>query len=190
MSRTTVALDRVVTVLLGLALVAAGILAVGWYYAWWSWLPEDVDSTQALDVTGTEWWPWVLGAAAVVLLLVGLRWLLAHAPGRRVSDLRLPGSGAEGRLEVDASSAVSAACADLQARHDVRAARGVVRRDRGQLVIEVRATLEPRSELREVASAVDHAATALTQCLERPDLYCRVRLDVGSHDRGTPARVR
>lgn len=178
MSRGTVALDRFVTAVVGLALIAAGVLAIGWFYDWWSWLPDQVSSSSALSATNRIWWPWAVGIAAVLLVLLGLRWLFAHSPGRRVSSLQLPGSGTGGRLSVDASSAVSAACSDLAARHDVRSAKGLVRRDRGQLVVDISATLEPRTDLTEIAAAADRAATALARSLERPDVYCRVRLDV------------
>lgn len=190
MSRATVALDRLVTFLLGVSLIAGGVLGLSWYYDWWDWTYESIDSTEAVDATATDWWPWALGAAAVVLFLLGLRWLFAHTPGRRVSELRLPGSGSEGRLEVDASSAVTAACAELRERADVRSAQGVIRRDRGQLLIDIRATLEPRCELREVASAIDETTATLIRSLERPELYCRVRLDVGSGNRGKSSSVR
>lgn len=189
MSRMTVALDRVVTAVLGVAFIAAGVLVLGWYYTWWSGMPDVIDNETALRITNTSWWPWTLAAAAVVLLLLGLRWLLAHTPGRRVSELRLPGSGSGGRLEVDASSAVKAACSELQERSDVRSAQGVVRRDRGQLLIDIRATLEPRTDLRQIAGAVDDTATTLVESLERPDLYCSVRLDVARR-RGKSDRVR
>lgn len=179
MSRTTIAFDRLVTALIGLALVAAGVLAIGWYYGWWTALSGQVDSGEALRTTGTVWWPWVLAGVAVIAVLLGLRWLLGHAPGRRVSRLQLPGSGSAGRLSVDAGSAVTAACSDLAARHDVRTAKGLVRRDRGQLVVDVSATLEPRADLAEIAAAADLMATALIRSLERRDVYCRVRLDVG-----------
>ncbi|MDQ3105210.1 MAG: hypothetical protein M3Q87_08355 [Actinomycetota bacterium] len=178
MSRGIVGLDRLVTALIGLVLVAAGVLAIGWFYDWWSWLPDQVSSASALRTTGQVWWPWVLGAATVLLVLLGLRWLLAHSAGRRVSALQLPGSGSGGRLSVNASSAVSAACSELAARHDVRSAKGLVRRDRGQLVVDISATLEPRTDLTEVAEAADQAATALANSLERLDVHCRVRLDV------------
>ncbi|MDQ3592023.1 MAG: hypothetical protein M3386_03870 [Actinomycetota bacterium] len=189
MSGTSVFFDRLVTFVVGVALIAGAVIVIGWKYDLFNWLPEAVDSGPALDVTEYGWWPWALAAAALILLLLGLRWLFGHLPSRRVTELRLPGSGAEGRLEVDAGSAVSAACASLQSRHDIRSAKGDVRRDRGQLVIDIRATLEPRCDLAEVATAIDETTAALTQSLERPDLYCRVRLDVGSRGRSKAARL-
>ncbi|CAN5817066.1 hypothetical protein BH20ACT6_BH20ACT6_19070 [soil metagenome] len=190
MSRSVVALDRLVTFVVGLLLVAGGVLVIGWKYDLFGWLPSSVNSGPVKDITERGWWAWALGAAAMVLFLLGLRWLVAHLPGRsKVSELGLSGSGAEGRLDVNASGAVSAACAALQARHEVRSAKGSVRRDRGQLVIDIHATLEPRCDLTEVATAIDDTAAALTRSLERPDLYCRVRLDVGNRDRAKPARV-
>lgn len=186
MSRTTITLDRVVTLLVGLALVAAAVLAAGWWYDWWPWMPSAVTTADAQQLTERRWWPWALAGAAMLLFLLGLRWLVAHAPSRPVGDLRLPGSGQQGRLQVNAGSAVSAACAALENRHDVRRARGTVRKDRGQLVIDIRATLEPTVELPGVVTAVEESAGALTKSLERPDLFCRVRLDVASRPPGAP----
>ncbi len=190
MSRTTIALDRAVTLLVGLALVAAAVLAAGWWYDWWSWMPSAVATADAQQLTDRRWWPWALAGAAVLLFLLGLRWLFAHTPSRRVGDLRLPGSGEQGRLQVNPSSAVSAACVALENRHDVRRARGTVRRDRGQLVIDMRATLEPTAQLPDVVTAVEESTGALSRSLERPDLFCRVRLDVASRTRQAPPRVR
>lgn len=190
MSRTTIAIDRFVTLLVGLLLIAAAVLAAGWWYDWWSFLPADVDSTDALEVTDRRWYPWALAGAAVLLALLGLRWLFAHTPSRRVGELRLPGSGQEGRLQVDPSSAVSAACVALQSRPDVRRASGTVQRDRGQLVIDIRATLEPYAQLTDVVPAVDESTATLVRSLERPDLHCRVRLDVHSQARQARPRVR
>jgi hypothetical protein len=190
MSRALVSLDRNVTFVLGLLLIAGGVLVIGWNYDLFSWLPSSVSVTPVMDVTKKGWWAGALAAAAVLLFLLGLRWLVAHLPGRsKVSKLALPGSAAEGRLNVDAGSAVSAACAALEARHDVRSAKGDVRRDRGQLVIDMRATLEPRCDLAEVATAIDDATATLTRSLERSDLHCRARLDVATSDKSKPARV-
>jgi len=190
MTRTTTSLDRVVTLLVGLTVIAGAIIAAGWFYGWWSWLPAEVDSAAALELTDRPWWPWALGGVTFLLLVLGLRWLFAHAPARRVGVLRLAGSGSEGRLGVDAGSAVAVACADLEARHDVRTARGVVLRDRQQLVIDLRLTLELFCDLAEVSAAVDRTTAALTNGLERPDLYCRVCLDVGTRPRSSRAGVR
>ena len=71
----------------------------------------------------------------------------------------------------------------------VRSAAGVVRRDRGQLLIDLRVSLEPRCDLSAVADAVDRTSTVLARCLERPDLYCRVRLDVAGRSREAARRV-
>ena len=190
MSRATVGLDRVVTLVMGVVFISGGLLVLNWYYGWYGSLPETLDTDRALRVTSTVWWPWALAGAAILLLVIGVRWLLAHTPPGRVTELRLPGSGSEGRLEVDARNAVNAACASLQTQHDVRSAKGTVRRDRGQLLVDIRAVLEPHSDLRDIASAVDDTTATLVNCLERPDLHCRVRLAIRTSSRRKAVRVR
>jgi hypothetical protein len=190
MSRATVGLDRLMTLVMGIVFISGGLLVLNWYYGWWGSLPESLDTDRALRVTSTVWWPWALAGAAILLFLLGVRWLVAHTPPGRVTELGLPGSGSEGRLEVDASGAVQAACENLQTRHDVRSAKGTVRRDRGQLLVDIRAVLEPHGDLRDIASAIDATTATLVNCLERPDLHCRVRLAIRTSSRRKALRVR
>lgn len=144
MNRATIAFDRIAVALMGLALIAVGVGAAAWQ---WGYLPE---TRQRIDVPFAEntiqatWWPWALGAGAVVLVLVGLRWLFAHRPGRRVGRLSVSSTGDQaGQLSVDVDTIARCAADALAASDHVRSARGTTRSDRGERVVELTATLEP-----------------------------------------------
>lgn len=188
MSRATLAVDRVVAALLGLVFIAAAVLG----FAWWagrlavgpkvelssvSWLPT---------LTDQSWWPWALGAAGVVLTLLGLRWLVGHLPDRGVSRLTLPGSERAGRLQVAAKPVASAAADALAATPGVRSARGSIQSDRGQLLARIDATIERECDLRAIAAAADAVSADLQNALGRDDLSCQVQLHTARGNRRPP----
>ncbi|MEP6526851.1 MAG: hypothetical protein ABJA86_06770 [Nocardioidaceae bacterium] len=190
MSRTTWTLDRLATLVVGLALIAAGALAVAWRFDLWGALPEQTDTSQTADATATGWWPWALGVAGVILVLVGLRWLWSHMPERGVGDLNLLGTGDQGRLRFNATAAASTAAEVFCSRPSVRSAKGIVKRDRGQLVVDLRVTVDPDADLGVVAKDSDQIVADLTHVMGRKDLYGRVHLVVASSLSSPSPRVR
>lgn len=186
MSRATLAADRVMAAIAGLVLVAVGAGLVVWWGGWWQALPDRVDVSAVASWAGEPWWPWALGGAGVVLVLVGLRWLAGHVPNRGVGQLRLAGSDGTGQLRVDAVAVASAAAQAFADTPGVRSASGAIRRDRGQLVALIRATVEPAADLAVVASAADLVSAQLHGVLQRDDLHCRVGLRVAGRGRAQP----
>lgn len=83
------AADRVVTALTGLVLIALGAAAAAWQQdrlpTWASEARATVKAWQPGDWDSAGWWPWALLAVAVVLSVLGLRWLYAHRPRRQPS---------------------------------------------------------------------------------------------------------
>jgi hypothetical protein len=185
-SRTIWTLDRLATIVVGLALIAAGALAVAWRFDLWAALPEQTDTSQTADATATDWWPWALGVAGVILVLVGLCWLWSHLPGRGVGDVNLLGTGDQGRLRFNASAAASTAADVFCSRPSVRSAKGTVKRDRGQLVADLRVTVDPDVDLSLVAKDADQIVADLAHVMGRTDLYGRVHLVVASSRSSTP----
>lgn len=192
MTRLTLLVDKIATLVLALVLLAGGLTAV-W---WWSdrpvagrTLPGTADTAPVADVVTASWFPWAAAATGVVLGLVGLRWVLAHLATGRVRTLRLPGSGTTGRLEVDAGKVTAAAADAFADTLGVRSARGVVVRDRGQLVARLDATLEPEADLEHVARRAEEMSGQLAAALGRPDLRFSLRLRVATRGRSL-TRVR
>jgi len=186
MSRAVIGLDRFAAFVVGVVLVAVGALAVLWWLGPFGWMPDSLDTSPLTDTTSESWWPWVCGAVALVLLVVGLRWLLAHLPTRRVSDLTLPGSRSDGKLRAAAGPVAKAAADVLAATPGVRSAGGRVLHERGQLVARLDATVEAEADLAVIADAADSVAAQVARVLERDDLHCQVQLKVAARSRPMP----
>lgn len=188
MSKGLVALDRITSFVVGLVLLAAGVGAVGWRLGWWPGMPERIRA-DGVGVVDTAWWPWALGAAGVVLVILALRWLLAHTGRRQVSALTLAGSGRQGRLTVDGEPLANALAGALAGEPGVRSAGGRLVRDRDELVLEVTAEVDPAVELRDIASAADAAAADVRLMVGETALRCRVLLSAQRRPNQTLRRV-
>lgn len=175
MSRTVRVIDRLATLLVALVLLGVGAAAL-WWWSGRSSLPGTVDTASVDDVLAAAWWPAVTLVAGLVLVLLGLRWLLAHARRSTVDKLHLPGSGDAGRLEVAGSGIADAAAEAFADTLGVRSASGRVVDDRGQLVLRISATIESDADLTRLAERADVVAADLARALDRPDLRCSVEL--------------
>ncbi|GAB3996531.1 Asp23/Gls24 family envelope stress response protein [Nocardioides marmoraquaticus] len=176
-TRTVLAVDRLATLLLSLALLAGGAAAI-WWWTGTSGLPRTLSTGPVTDVTDAAWFPAAAAATGLVLALLGLRWLTAHVRRTTVPSLHLRGSGRQGRLQVDTSRVAAAAAAAYADTLGVRSARGRVVRDRGQLVVRISATIDRDADLALLAEQADRVATELAGVLERPELRCSVELKV------------
>ena len=193
MSRAVLGLDRFVALIAGLVLIVVGLAAGAWGAGWlvrvWSAAPPRLTLKTATDAFAAAWWPWAAGVVGAVFVLLALWWLLAHLPRRGVGELSLRGSGREGRLSVDPAGVAGTAADVLAETPGVRSAAGRVLRDRGQVVVALKATVEPCADLRAVVHATDEVATDLAQVLGRNDVRARVQLAVARRARQT-TRVR
>lgn len=184
-SRFTLAVDRVATLVLALLLLAAGALGA-WWWTGRSSLPGTLRSGSAEDLIAQAWWPVASAVVGVILVLLGLRWIAAHLNRQKVSNLRLRGSGPKGRLDVVGTKVAGAAADAFSDTLGVRSARGVVVRDRGQLVARISAVIEPEADLALLARQADTVSAQLAQALERDDLRCSVNLRVAGRPRRLP----
>jgi len=178
MSRGVLAWNRLATLLIGLLLIALGLAGILWWLDVPEGWPQRLQTDPALALTDDPWWPWALGGAGILLILLALRWLLAHIPDRAVSSLKLPGSSAEGRLEAKVRPIAAAAAESFASTPGVRSARGTIQCDRGQIVAKLRATIEQQADLATIAAAADRVSAELRQVTRRDDLVCQVNLAV------------
>lgn len=196
MSRATSVTDRLVVALAGLVLAAAGALTAawrtGWAARWWpagpagdGW-PEQLPATDVSGLVAQPWWPWACLGAAVVLVLLGLRWFVAQLPGRADRRLDLEGSDREGRLRADLGALADAAASDLAGHDAVRSASGRVVQAGRRRALDLVATVDPRTDVTELLGAVAASASRLEQALGTA-VPVRVRVQV-ARTRGQQAR--
>ena len=192
MRRSTLAFDRVLVLLLGLVLLVVGVAAVGWQVGFLEKVWPDVPSSLDVDtgrLSAASSYPLLAGAVGVALVLLGLWWLLAHLPRRSVGSLRLPSGDQPGRLVVDPGPAVDTAAEVLADDPLIRTASGAILADRGELVVRLRATVDPDADLDDVVAACDRVLADLAHVLPADQLRSRVELSVLRRGEGGP-RVR
>jgi hypothetical protein len=188
-NRRTAVLDRVVLALVGLVLLAAGLLALDWRTGTVLDLPDRLDAGAVLDTVDSSWWPWASAGVGVVLGLLGLAWLLAHLPRRGPGRTRLAASDQSGTLEVDLRSVAGAVADRLEELGPVTGARGTTDRVRGTTVLEVRGRVEPDADTDALDQAVRTCAAEVEQAFAGA-VPLRVLLDAPRRTRPRDDRVR
>jgi len=152
MNRKAVGFDRGVTLLVGLALVAAGLLVIAWRNGA---LGADRTLVAPTDAMSAAWWPWAVGGIGIVLILLALRWLAAHRWARRAGRVTLAGDAAS---TADATAVASAAADALGADPAVTKASGTAAVVQGRPTITLTARVPARNGLPAAVSAADEAA--------------------------------
>ena len=182
MKRATASVDRTSTAVVGLALIALGGGAIAWERGE---LPgrERLDAAFVDTAVDAGWWPWALGAAAIVLVLLGLWWLLAHLPRRSVGTVAFASTAdadVDGRLSVDLGTAARSAAKSLATHEGVVSATGRSVSDRGQRVVEITATLDPAvTSLDKVAGAAAQMRNDIVTSLDATPAAVRILLQCG-----------
>lgn len=148
MSRTPAVLNRILSLVLGLALLlGGGVLLDHRWDTIGNW-PATADLSAVVRILNQPWTSWAAGAAAVVLVVLGL-WLIAAQLRRSsIGRLRLSESNADGRLQVDArtlTSAISTALEDAEGIQSARVRLVANRSTRGPMVL-ARGTVDPRTD--------------------------------------------
>jgi len=181
-TRTVAGLDRLLALLLGLVWVAVGVGAIIWQGGWYQQAPRTLSAPWLSSATTASWWPWATGVGGIILILLALRWLVAHLPHRRSPAVTLAGSDRTGQLTADLSALAAASAtvlADTPGCGPPRAPRSPT----GQPTLSLTATLEPTADLVTVA---DHPGTQLAAALPDPHIDAQVHLRVARSARNQP----
>lgn len=167
-------LDRLAVAVVGLLLVAGGLMVLDFCLELSGGFPDRPNTTPVVDALDASWWPWAAGGAGVVLVLGGLWWLLARLPRRSSSSTRLSGSGPEGRLVVDLSSVADAVAEQLASLAPLARSRATVVSTRGGALLEVRADLAEGADLASVTEAAQVVEGDVRAAFPDDDVAVRV----------------
>lgn len=171
-TRRTRGTDRLVTVVLGIVLLAVGVLAWEWRLDLTGRLAPSLDLAGVDAIVDTAWWPWAWAAAGLALGLLGLVWLLAHRPHLTRGTTRLADSDPTGRLEVDRSSLASTLAERWGSVAPVTGAHGRVLPDAPE-VVELTAHVEVEAEAEALVRAAAQVEREVAEAF--PDHAVRVR---------------
>lgn len=174
-------LNRVMLALLGLLLLAGGVVALvrsfggfGDVYA------RDSMITRAegryVDRNGAWLWT-VVAVAAGVIALLALRWLLAQLRSDRVSSLELESDDRLGTTTLQSSAVTSAVCEEIESYRGVSSAKARLLHSAEQpdLVLEV--SLDERADIAATRSRIEsEAITHARQALDKPGLSAQLTL--------------
>lgn len=193
MTRTVRGVDRTLATLLGLVLLAVGVAGVLWWTGTlaglWSGTPDAVDAGAWASWRDASWWGAAATATGVVLAALAVWWLAAHLASPRVGTLRLPGSGADGALDLDPAAVCRYVTGALADEPGVRRARLRLEADPAPHVLVGRVDVDPEADVAAVAARTRELVQQARDVLDLPDLRARVRVAVTRRAGGTP-RVR
>lgn len=167
-----VGLDRVLSAVLGIALIAGGLLVVAWC--------AEVDIVRDLfghadqqwytDAPKQNWWPWALAAAAAGGMVLGGWLLLANVRPNRSGALELPTGAAVGTATVEAGKLAEATATLLRRAPEVEDAHGVAVDVRGGRTIRLTFTAKPDVPLEHLRRLAEKARTDIGRAIESDEL--------------------
>jgi hypothetical protein len=178
-------IDRALTLLVALLLVALGLLIVDWHYRWvFGTYPTELSTGPAGEIVAAAWFPWALAAAGILLGLLGLMWLLAHLRRRGPSTLRLQSSDETGRVQADLRSIADAAADRLQSMAALTGVTGTVATIRSRPVILLRGRIDPVASADSITDAAEICAQDVAAAFPDQAITCRVLVDSPRRGKG------
>ncbi|MFB8278037.1 alkaline shock response membrane anchor protein AmaP [Nocardia colli] len=183
------ALNRTVLGLTGVLLLAAGVLAVAAHYGRLRWVRSDDTLVPGTDAPPT-WVLWAAVAAAVLIGLLCLRWLLAQVFRMPKSvTWRTGGTEWAGTTVLESATAAAPVATDIESYEGVRSASAWLSGGRSAPELHLVVTAEPTADIAELRRRIlGHAVTRLREALEVEVIPVTLELDFAEDRR--PARVR
>ena len=187
MTRGTIAIDRVMALLVGVLLIVIGAGALIWHTGLIPGFPEVFTAHALTGAISAWWWRWAVAAVGVAFVGVALRWLAAHRPAGRATPIALHDSDTPGTVSIDPSAVASAAADALQRHPAVHSAKSKVVTDRGDRTIDMNVTAAHPGDLDEVVAAIDTTCTEIARATGGAPLATRSTLHVkGGRNRTRP----
>ena len=180
-------LNRVLVALLGLLLLAGGVLAlVRSFGGFGARLADDRLLTDAQTRFAERASPWFWVAVAAVTLLVALlalRWLLAQLRSDRIGDLELEPDPRKGATTLHPGAVATAVCEEVESYRGVRGARARLLHDERSPDLVLDVDLDDRADVAATRRRIESEAVPHTrQALGLGELPTRLTL------RPAPAR--
>ncbi|GAA2135306.1 hypothetical protein [Glycomyces algeriensis] len=177
--------DRPASAVIGLLLLAAGAAVIDWRFdlagVWNRIETDEVNTTVEAD-----WFAWAALAAAVVLAVLALWWLIARLPRPTEGRVALAATGSD-RIDLDVRSVAPRLRTDLERNAPVDRVTSRRFEIRGGQLVSLHAHVDPRAD----GASLINAANAITESVATafPDGEVTVRVIVDGPKRAKARRT-
>ncbi|WP_305092418.1 hypothetical protein [Prescottella sp. R16] len=172
MKRGPAALNRILVLVVGLALAAVGAAALAW----------DRDVTAVRDAVGRvdrervtalpdqSWWTWALGATLAVCVVLGVTVLAVDLIRRRVAAGTMLETGTGTPVAIDLGAVATGVAVELERFPGVRRTRGRALSDRGLATVQITVDADPYADVPALIAAAERIAATTTTALGGADV--------------------
>ncbi|MFC7449128.1 hypothetical protein [Rhodococcus daqingensis] len=184
MRRRTSIVDRSIALGVGLALVAAGALALTWNMeldaAQELWRRFDRAEYEAIPTR--DWWPTLLGVACVAGLVAGVTLLVINLRRGRTSTVQIGDVLGDSDLSVDLGPMSVGLASELSTLQGVRSVRAAAVDDRGLQTLRVTVIADPAVDLAEFTRDAEALARSMAAALPDAPVATQVLLHLDRAD--------
>ncbi|SNT51662.1 hypothetical protein [Rhodococcoides kyotonense] len=179
MKRLTAAVDRVIVVLLGVALLCAGTYALAWYFdvPWAVARFATFDRDLFASIPAQNWWEAAVGVTAVVSAVVAILLLIGNLSPRRTGTIQIS-AGESLAVRVDLGALARGVATDLATFPGVASAQGRAIDDRGTATLAVTVHASPDIDIDAFTRVAESRAEFVAETLEGADVALRVQVHV------------
>ncbi|MGF7119757.1 hypothetical protein AB4Z09_03775 [Rhodococcus sp. TAF43] len=167
MKRSAAALNRLLVLVVGLALAAAGATALAWDRGVTAIRDAvaNFDRDRLIEVPDQSWWHAALAVTIGVSLVLAVVVLAVDLTRRRASPSQFLESRTDTPVSIDLGPIANGVATELAQLPGVRRARGRALSDRGLATIQVTVEADPHSDVAALTRASERIAATTTSAL-------------------------
>lgn len=155
MTRAPFKTDRLATIVLAVLLIVGGAVLIDWrYHLVLHHYPRAISLGSLPSWAASGWWPWVFALFTIVLGLIGLWWLLAHARRDTATSVKMAQSSSHGTVTLDTSSLADAIAASLERAGPFASVKATATQTRGRITVVLTAALDQFADGPSVTEAI------------------------------------
>lgn len=179
MKRVMAAVDRILAVVLGVALMCAGAFALAWYFdvPWAVQRFATFDRDIFVSIPNRNWWEVALAATAAITAVVALVLLIGNLSPRRTGTVQIA-SDESLAVRVDLGALARGVAADLATFPGVVSAEGRAIDDRGVPTLAVTVHTTPDIDIDAFTRVAESRAEFVADTLENAPVALRVQVHV------------
>lgn len=177
MTRAPFKTDRLATIVLAALLIVGGLVLIDWrYHLVLHGYPRAISLGSLPSWAASGWWPWVFALITIVLGLIGLWWLLAHARRDTASSVKMPQSSSHGTVMLDTSSLADAIAASLEDTGPFASVKATATQSRGATTVVLTAALDQFADGPSITEAISGLRRDLASAFPDQGVSARVLL--------------